>query len=245
MKDNFSAQSKLYSRFRPTYPNTLLDYICDFVAKKDLAWDCATGNGQVALQIAKDFKKVIATDISKEQIKNATKHDNIIYKIEQAENSSLKNASVDLVIVAQAIHWFDFDSFYKEVKRVLRPNGIIAVIGYGFVQTENPKLTMLIRHFYEDIVGPYWDEERKYVDDHYVTIPFPFEEIAIPKFEMKYKWTSAHLLGYLESWSAVAHYRRKNKSNPVDLIRNQLEKMFSNGRPVEVSFGIIGRMGKI
>jgi ubiquinone/menaquinone biosynthesis C-methylase UbiE len=182
MKDNFSAQAKDYSKFRPTYPPEMIEYIVSFVKNKGTALDVATGNGQVAAALAKYFEQVQATDMSEKQIENAAKADNVTYKVEGAEHTDFGDNQFDLITVAQAIHWFDFDAFYKEVNRLLKPGGIIAVMGYGLFKT-NEHSHKILSHFYHDIIGPYWDSERRYLDENYTTIPFPFEEIEVKQFE--------------------------------------------------------------
>lgn len=244
VKDIFSKQSALYQKFRPGYPEALVDMLCERIPERHLAWDCATGNGQIAKMLSRKFANVIATDISSEQLKKASRKDNIQYKIERAENSSLSDASIDLIVVAQGIHWFDFGAFYTEAKRVLKEDGLIAVIGYPLLTTESPELDKTIRYFYRDVVGSYWDAERKYIDERYATIPFPFAEFKLPAFETKYKWTKEQLTGYLASWSAVAHYQRKNGTNPLALIKKSLENIFNERKTAEVRFEIMGRYGK-
>ena len=71
MKDNFSKQADVYAKYRPTYPRDLFDFILSYVANKQAAWDCGTGNGQTAKELAVHFEKVVATDISQKQIDNA------------------------------------------------------------------------------------------------------------------------------------------------------------------------------
>ena len=176
MKDNFSKQSGLYSKFRPGYPEQLFDFLLPLIKNKNAAWDCGTGNGQVAVKLSEYFNKVYATDISAAQINNAAIKKNILYSVESAEQTSFDDNTFDLVTVAQAIHWFNFERFYKEVKRTLKPSCILAVIGYHMFRI-NKETDLLIDHFYRDITGPYWDHERKYVDNYYQTIPFPFKEI--------------------------------------------------------------------
>ena len=126
MKDNFSKQASEYSKFRPQYPDKLIDYLVSFVKNKSVALDIATGNGQVAQKLSRFFETVYAIDISQNQLDNAIPSDNIIYKVAAAENTFFKNQEFDLITVAQAVHWFDFDSFYKEIYRILKPNGIFA-----------------------------------------------------------------------------------------------------------------------
>lgn len=244
IKDNFSNQSALYQKFRPTYPEALIAFLCECAPGRNLAWDCATGNGQIASQLAKTFKSVIATDVSEEQLKKAPTVKNVTYLIERAEKSSLVIDSVDLIVVAQALHWFDFDAFYTEAKRVLKKNGIIALIGYPLLTAQNSELNRIIIEFYRNIVGEYWDSERKYIDEGYATVPFPFEEFEMPKFEIRNYWSSQQLIGYFESWSAVGHYQKQHHTNPVDLIREKIEKIFASAKLEEVRFEIVGRLGR-
>jgi ubiquinone/menaquinone biosynthesis C-methylase UbiE len=166
MKDNFSSQSNQYIKFRPSYPEQLYNFLLGLVDNKENAWDCGTGNDQVVLELSKYFDKVYATDISADQIRNAYQRDNIFYKVESAEKTSFPEKIFDLITVAQAIHWFDFESFYREVKRTVKPNGVLAVIGYGLIKTEDDT-DKVIDHFHHKIIGSYWDKERKYIDENY------------------------------------------------------------------------------
>lgn len=244
MKDYFSTQSALYAQFRPTYPAELFDYMLSLVKEKHTAWDCATGNGQVAKELAKYFNHVFATDISENQLKNAMQQPNITYAIAPAEKTTFKNEVFDLITVAQAIHWFNFNEFYTEVKRTLKPDGLVAVIGYGLMYI-NPAIDALIHKFYEDILGPFWDEERRYITEHYQTIPFPFHEIKTPNFTIKTKWPFEQLVGYLNTWSALQHYMQMHNQNPMDFILEPLKETWGNAESREVNFPILLRLGKI
>jgi hypothetical protein len=218
MKDNFSTQAGLYAQYRPTYPLELFEYVVSFISNKNTAWDCGTGNGQSALVLSGYFKKVIATDISSKQIDNAEKAPNIFYSVQPAENTNLETNSVDLVTVAQAIHWFDFEKFYTEVKRVASKNAFIAVWTYSLLNI-NDSIDQLIRNYHFNFLGSYWDAERKYVDDQYKNIPFPFEKINVPPFNIEVNWSIEDLEGYLNTWSALQKYIKVNDANPVpDLI---------------------------
>lgn len=225
IKANFSANSSEYAQFRPTYPAELYSFLESLVEQKETAWDCGTGNGQVAGELAKFFKRVEATDISQQQLDNAVKMSNINYSLQPAEKTNFEDNSFDLISVAQAIHWFDFSQFYKEVNRTLKPAGIIAVFGYGLFKS-NEQTNELINHFYRKIVGPYWDLERRYLDEEYRSIPFPFEEIQSPDLEMEIHWDLEHLIGYLKTWSAVKHFQKKHCYNPVDVISGDLRNAF-------------------
>jgi SAM-dependent methyltransferase len=169
--------------------------------------------------------------------------DNITYKVATAEDMPFDAQVFDLVAVAQAVHWFDFDRFYAEVRRVLKPDGIIAVMGYGLFST-NPGSDKILRDFYDKIVGPYWDAERRYLDENYTTIPFPFDEIDAPEFVNRFQWSFDQLTGYLETWSATQHYKVAKKSNPVDLIRESLRETWENSNK-EVVFPLLLRVGRL
>lgn len=243
IKDNFSKQALLYSRFRPGYPQQVYDFLLQHIPDKQNAWDCGTGNGQVAGKLSQYFDKVFATDISSGQIKNAVKNENIFYSLENAEQTSFADNQFDLITVAQAIHWFDFGEFYKEAARTLKPNGIIAVFGYNLFRI-NKETDSIIDDFYKNIIGTYWDKERKYVDESYTTIPFPFEEIKSPSFQNEYLWEFEHVIGYLNTWSAVQHFIAKNNENPVDKIITPLKELWGNELKRKVYFPIFIRVGK-
>lgn len=242
MKDNFSTQAKAYAQFRPYYPQEMIGHVVSFVENKGEALDVATGNGQVAAALAPYFKKVYGTDISQKQLDNAKQADNILYKEEPAEVTSFGDSQFDLITVAQAIHWFDFDAFYKEVYRTLKPDGIFAILGYGLFSA-NGDAGKLLNHFYYDIVGPYWDAERHYLDENYTTIPFPFNELETKSFTNEFTWMLGQLTGYLDTWSAVQHYIKKNGTNPVDLIRDELKEYWEKGDK-KVTFPLLLRIGK-
>lgn len=242
MKDNFSQQAALYAAFRPTYPPELFQYLNILVGYRQCAWDCGTGNGQVAAVLANHFKEVYATDISEKQINHAVPKPNIFYSVQPAERTLFSNEQFDLVTVAQAIHWFKFHEFYDEVKRTLKPGGILAVIGYGLMETSG-KVNELIRHFYKNVTGCYWDAERNYIDEEYTTIPFPFNEVTTPAFEMEYRWSIEQLSGYLSTWSSVQHYISKNNTDPVTLLNEQLKQAWGDETLKKFTFKILLRVG--
>lgn len=244
IKDNFSAQADIYAATRPGYPEELFQFIYRHCRAFDTAWDCATGNGQAAIQLAEKFNQVYATDISQKQIDKAIQKDNIQYSISRAETTPFEDHSFDLVTIAQAIHWFDHEQFYAEVRRVCKEGALIAAFGYGLLNTE-PAIQALLQKFYTDIVGPYWDAERKHVDNMYADIPFPFEEIPCPMFHKDYEWTLVHFTGYLNSWSSVRHYIDKEGINPVSLIEQELQQLWPEGTTRTVSFPIFMRLGRI
>jgi ubiquinone/menaquinone biosynthesis C-methylase UbiE len=243
MKDNFSKQALEYSKFRPHYPDEMIDYLISFVRNKSMVLDIATGNGQIAHKLSVVFEKVYGIDISKNQLDNAIQASNLVYQLESAEKTSFGDQTFDLITVAQAIHWFDFDLFYKEIYRILKPDGIFAVLGYGLFST-NAESDVILRNYYYNIVGPYWDKERKYLDENYTSIPFPFDEIIIDSFENQFTWSFEELMGYLETWSATQHYILKNNRNPLDLIKEELKISWHNNDK-KVTFPLLFRIGKL
>ncbi|MCW3088414.1 MAG: SAM-dependent methyltransferase [Sediminibacterium sp.] len=243
MKDNFSDHSEQYARFRPRYPGTLFDHLFSLLKEKQSAWDCGTGTGQVAVVLADRFREVMATDISAQQLEQAEKRPNILYTVQAAEHTNFISGQFDLITVAQAIHWFSFDAFYTEAKRTLKPDGIIAVIGYGLMQTAGPPQE-IIEDFYTRIIGPYWDPERRYIDEGYQTLPFPFEEITMPNFEMHYDWTIDQLLGYLGTWSAVKHYRQQTGRDPIALVESSLRNTWGADETRSFEFPLLLRVGR-
>lgn len=241
MKDRFSHHAQQYAQFRPVYPDAFYNFLFSHVTNFDTAWDAGTGNGQAARVLATRFKKVLATDISAKQLENATPTENIVYAV-GAETTSLSDHSVDLITVAQAIHWFNIPVFFNEVKRVAKPDAIIAVWGYGLLQI-NPSIDQKINHFYKNVVGPYWDPERTLIDNHYRTIPFPFQEIESPALSFSFQWSLQQLEGYLNTWSAVRNYIAANHANPVETLIAQLQPTWRETLPV--TFPMFQRIGRI
>jgi SAM-dependent methyltransferase len=227
-KDHFSGQAAEYAKFRPVYPDALFEYLANVVTARNVAWDCATGSGQAALALAKHFQSVIASDASEKQIANAQPNERVQYRVSPAEQSGIESNSIDLVTVAQALHWFDLPKFYAEAKRVLKPAGFIAVWNYDFLQI-NPAIDAIVNRFYHEIVGPFWPPERRVIEEGYATLAFPFREIESPRFRIEVRWSLAQLIGYLETWSATQRFIETNDLNPLTLIANELEKKW-NGR---------------
>lgn len=244
MKDRFSAHADNYVRYRPDYPDAFMNYLKTILPAHERAWDCGTGNGQLAQKLSSMFTEVQATDISEPQIANAVSLPNIQYSVQKAEQTNFPNNCFDLITVAQAIHWFDFGSFYSEVRRTAKQQALLAVVGYGRLRI-NKKIDRKIDDFYCQEIGPYWDKERRYVDEEYKTIPFPFTEITAPSFSNTFHWTFEHLVGYLETWSAVKSYKKENGIDPVVVLYPELKNIWGNEEIKEVNFPLLLRIGKV
>jgi ubiquinone/menaquinone biosynthesis C-methylase UbiE len=220
-KDHFSSHAEAYARSRPGYPQELFSHLAALAPKRQLAWDCATGNGQVAIGLAQHFERVIATDASAAQIAHAFPDERVAYLVEPAEATTLEAASADLVTVGQALHWFDLDRFYAEARRVLRAGGVIAAWCYGRC-TIAPDLDAIVDRFYADIVGPFWPPERALVESGYRTLPFPFARVPLPEFSMHADWTADELIAYLGTWSATKRFETETGRDPVSEIEDPL-----------------------
>lgn len=244
MEHIFSEQSGYYARYRPTYPEALYSFIFEQVARKKNAWDCGTGSGQVAVNLANHFDTVYATDISEEQLKRAPDRENIRYLKVPAEDTFLRPGLFDLVTAAQAIHWFDFERFYREVRRTTRNDAILAVFGYGMLSVD-PDIDQILRKFYNYTFGTYFNENRTYVDEHYRTIPFPFEEIPSPSFETKLEWTLEELEGFFNSWSTIQRFKTERGINPADDVIDEIRPSWPEEQVREVTFPVFMRLGRV
>ncbi|HEX7476189.1 MAG TPA: class I SAM-dependent methyltransferase [Polyangiales bacterium] len=231
-KDHFSTLASSYARYRPSYPDALFDALAELGPTTELAWDCATGNGQAALALARRFTHVVATDASAAQLSAAEAHPRVEYRAERAEQSTLASGSVSLVTVAQAIHWFDLDAFVTEVRRVCRPRGVLAAWTYGLGKALLPhhadELERALQRFYGETVGPYWPPERRLVEAGYATLQLPFERITLPSFAMQASWSLPDLLGYLRTWSAVKRYTQALGHDPVEPLAEELVALWGD-----------------
>lgn len=241
MKDLFSTASQLYQQARPSYPQDVIQEILKYVPEQHFVWDCGAGSGQFTQLLAPYFDHVVATDISEQQLQHAPYFENVSYQVQPSEKTSFPAQGFDLITVAQAIHWFDFESFYREVNRTLKPSGILAVVGYGLIHVEHHLINQKIQQLYFDTLKGYWDAERRYIDEQYQTIPFPFDEIMMPELKMQYQWSSAQLLKYLSTWSAVKHYIDQNKINPL---HDLAEVLSAEQALLTIEFPIFLRVGK-
>lgn len=211
---------------------------------KELAWDCATGSGQAAVELGDVFEQIIATDASEKQIANAERNPRVEYRVARAENSGLESQSIDLITVAQALHWFDLEKFYPEVKRILKPRGVVAAWAYKLAQIA-PAIDAVVNRYYSDVVGPYWPPERGLVEK-FEELAFPFPEIMAPPFEMVAEWNAEHLVGYLRTWSATQRFMAANQRDPLQDIEEELRAAWGDAeqsRPV--IWPLVVRVGRL
>lgn len=220
--NHFAPVAASYRDYRPHYPDALFAWLAQQCERQQLVWDCGAGSGQASVGLAEYFDKVLATDASAEQLAQAPPHERINYRTANAAASGLANACVDLVTVAQALHWFDLPSFYAEAHRVLHPGGVLAVWSYGNLRSDDTAVAGALHHFHYQVVGPYWPPERQHVETGYRQLPFPYPAELAPAFTLTAHWTLEQLLGYLRSWSATARYQAAEGEDPVERLARQL-----------------------
>jgi len=233
-KDLFSLQASDYARFRPVYPPELYAWLAAQAPARRLAVDVGTGNGQAAIALAQHFDRVVGVEPSDGQRANATPAARVEYRPGTAEATGLDAASADLLTVAQAFHWFKQDRFFAEVRRVVRPGGCLAFWCYGLAFI-TPEIDAAVHHYYEDLLGSFWEPERKLVEQGYRGVVVPFEEIAAPAFAMKLTWSLDHLLGYLGTWSPRKPFAAARGQDPLELALPRLRAAWGDAgeRPVD------------
>ena len=243
--DHFTPLATRYKSFRPSYPDELFDWLASVAPQRKLAWDCGAGSGQATIPLASRFEQVLGTDISEAQLASAPSLANVEYRVMPAESSGLPDHSTDIVTAAQALHWFDLPKFYGEVRRVLKPQGIIAAWGYNRLQIDHVGLQQVLDRFYEQTIGAYWPPERVHVENSYRDLDFPFSRIPHPQFSLHKEWQREHLLGYLRSWSAVGRFQATNGFDPVDELAEEIGAYWQEGKPLRIEWPLFIHVGRM
>lgn len=242
-KDHFSSKAAIYAKARPRYPAAFFAELAQLVRGHSLAWDCGSGNGQAAVSLAEHFDRIVATEPSAAQLAEAIAHPKVTY-VQSAELApGVADGSVDMVTVACAAHWFDLAVFYPEVRRVVRPGGLLAVWNYDPC-TVSPAIDQVIQRFYHDKVGAYWPPERKQAGTGYRLLEFPFPEIPFPSFNLEVTWTVEEFVAYLHTWSAVTRYKQATGIDPVEAFLPELQAVWGAGRH-KLSWPMGGRLGRL
>jgi SAM-dependent methyltransferase len=212
-KDLFSAGATDYARYRPTYPPALFAWLAEVSPGRALALDVGTGNGQAAVALAAHFDQVIGQDPSDKQLGSAQPHPNVRYQVARAERTGLDSGSVDLITACQCFHWFDGPAFFAEAARVLRPQGIVALVSYGLSEI-TAEVDRAVHALYDEL-NEFWEPERRLVEEGYRHVQAPLPEIAAPPFAMQLDWSVDQLLGFLGTWSPLPRYRQARGRDPL------------------------------
>lgn len=244
--DHFSVQAADYARYRPHYPAALFAWVASLLDRHAHAWDCATGSGQAAVAMAAHIDRVTATDASAALIVHATPHARVHYAVAPAERSGLGDRSVDVVTVAQAFHWFDAAAFWREVARVVRAGGVVALWSYATLDLGDARVQHIVDAFYDDTVGAYWPAERRLVEQGLAGIAMPFADIAAPAFVLEATWTLDELVGYIGTWSATQRYRVARGHDPLPALRAALASAWGDpGASRTVTWPLSLRVGRV
>lgn len=243
--DHFGGRAEQYARYRPHYPPELFDWIAAHAPGRDVALDCATGNGQAALALAARFARVIGADASLDQLRHAARAPNVSYRRAFAEATALPAGSVQAVTVAQALHWLDRPGFYAEARRVLAPRGVVVVWSYALMHI-GPAIDAVVNRFYREVVGPFWPPARRLTEDGYRSVEFPFDELAMPRFEMSAALTLDDVAGYIGTWSATKGFREAQGADPVPPLVEELRPLWGDpARARDVGWPLSARAGVV
>lgn len=184
----------------------------------------ATGNGQAAVSLASRFDQVEATDISEPLLAKAPVLKNVRFRRAAAEDSGLENTSVDLVTVAQALHWFELDRFWNEVKRVGKPGAVLAFWGYCWPQV-NADVDAQLSHLRKEL-DSFWPERNAILQSEYREVQSPFAALDAPPFEVRVQWSRRDFLAHIATWSATRYQREQCGADSLGDFEKRLEVLW-------------------
>ena len=235
-----------YVAFRPQYPVELFDWLASVCQRHDVAWDCACGSGQASRPLVSYFGMVVGTDASPAQVAAAEAFENIRFVVAASERTPLADGTFDLVTVAQALHWFVGETFFEEVRRVVRPGGVFAAWTYGMPNIVYDAVENVVHDFINVSLEPYWPPEIQMVLNGYDSIDLPFEELESPAFELKVDWPLERFLGFARTWSAVGRYVEERGEDPVLRLAAELEEVWEDEEALlPVSYRLDLRAGMV
>ncbi|CAH0389823.1 unnamed protein product [Bemisia tabaci] len=258
MANLFLKQVVEYAKGRPTYPAELFCFIAEKTPEHELAWDVGTGSGQAAQSLAEYYEKIVATDTSPKQLELAPKLPNVRYEQtpptmskEELRQKIAAESSVDLVTVAQAIHWFDLSAFYEQARWVLKkPHGVVAAWCYTTPKV-NSAVDAVLPRFYRN---PFWRPEFKTVGSAYADLEFPFQPLdelhgtGPIRFENVRTMSLDDYFVYLRSWSSY----QDAKDQGVELLDREMIEDFTRAwisdgisGPKSVNFPVYLRIGTV
>ena len=242
--DHFADRAPQYARSRPTYPAELADWLAVVAPGRDVVWEAGCGSGQLTSLLGDRFAVVVATDVSVEQLAHARTHPRVAWAAATAEHAPVRDASCDLVVAAQAAHWFDLPRFFAEARRVARAGGVVALAGYGKAVLDDDAIDARFSRFHDDEMGEYWPGQRRMLIDGYATIDFPFDEIATPVLSLTRDWTADEMIAYVDTWSAVRSARRVGAGSLFDAFAAELRETWGDGRR-RISWPLPLRAGRV
>lgn len=242
--DHFSAVAGAYASHRPGYPPELARALAEASGESGSVWEVGCGSGQLTLRLAPCFRRIWAMDLSWSQLAQAPPLPRVAYLAARAEECPLPSASVDLVVAAQAAHWFDLDAFYGEVRRVARPGALLALVSYGLVRV-SPEVDPIVHRFHHEVLAPHWPPERRHVDAGYATLPFPFAPVPLPSLESRMGWSLERFLGYVETWSGVGRLVADGGAAELSAFRREVTLAWGDAPQRSLSWPLHVRGGRI
>jgi SAM-dependent methyltransferase len=233
----------LYASYRPTYPpalyETVIKYACEHASSSEplrLCVDVGSGTGQATVALAEYFESVIGVEASESQRAAAVNTERVLYKDGSAEHIPVTdNATVDVVTVAQAAHWFDLPAFYSECKRVLKPGGTVAMWSYGLARLDNQNASSELLNYHTKVMGPFWDERRQLVDDNYASIEIPFQHFVRTSVDMSTDMTLDGLYRYLTTQSCYNTFKKIHpdaEEDPLEVLCHKLLRHYVPDGPL-------------
>ena len=233
-----------YAAFRPTYPKALAERLAQQAPNRSLALDVGCGTGQLSVLLAEQFERVEAVDVSADQLAHAEQRGNLRYQLSPAESLPFADASMALVSVGQAAHWFDLPRFYAEAQRVAQPGALLALVTYTVMSIEAP-LSASFDAFYAGSLAGYWPAERRHVERGYADLPFPFEELVAPECFIERHWDCETFLGYVETWSAVKAARRQGQAAMIERFADEARARWPQGQSLKMVWPVKCRLGRL
>jgi SAM-dependent methyltransferase len=244
-KDHFSGVAQGYHAFRPRYPSALFEWLASVSPRRDRAIDLGCGTGQATVALADHFGEVVGLDPSAEQVAQAAPHERVRYAVAPAEATGLPDACADLLVAAQALHWFDQPRLHAELTRVARRPAVFAAFTYDLCRV-NPSVDAVVDRLYRRILGPFWPPERAHVDAGYRTLPFPWPELTPPDLAIEERWDLERFVGYLRTWSAVGAYVKAVGTDPIALVGRELTTAWGTQKATHgINWKLTVRAGRI
>lgn len=244
-KDHFSGHARAYAAYRPAYPPRLVEVLADASPATDVAWDVGCGSGQLSALLTRRFAKVLATDASAEQVRHAAAAPGVEYRCAPAEASGLEAGLADCIVAAQAAHWFDLPRFVAECRRVGRPGALVALVTYGWMFIREDLDARIAAFALQELEG-FWPPERRHVDNGYAELELPFEPVTLPDVSMEAEWSLPQVLGYVETWSAVAALKAAGEGARFDAFADALGALWGNAEaPRAVRWPLVIRAGRV
>ncbi|MDD0845505.1 class I SAM-dependent methyltransferase [Pseudomonas sp. Gutcm_11s] len=225
----FGNRADAYASFRPQYPEQLFDWLASNAPAHERALDIACGNGQASRPLLGRFQQVLACDASAEQLRAAPDLKSVDCFAADATAQPLADASLDLIVVAQALHWFATPDFFAETRRLLRPDGLFCAWCYSLLRIDDA-LDAVLDDFYWNTLAGYWPAGRTSVDAGYSDIQPPFARIQVPAFAIELEWDLPQLVGYLSTWSAVQKLEQASGRDPVQDLLPRLQQAWGDGQ---------------